>query len=327
VFGLDDYELVTESSGVGGLGNGGAGAAGASATTGGAGSGADGGSGGEAVAVPDCCIDERPPEGWEYAIVSRIDGDEGAPTCLVDGSQPRVFLSGEPGPAECGAQCACGNPSGGTCSQSLTCYSDADCGGGSATVGSNPCNVLIPSRSSCMLARTVETDAGCTPAAASSTLPGWTFKHLACPDKPEMASADGCEPGQHCASGAQGAVVCIWKEDLVQCPEEGGFTELVEVFDGDAIDDSRACDGCFCSSAPTDCTGGSFHYGSAIPLFTCNTTSSSTTCVNTGGIETAGIKSDATVMIQGACSPSGAPTPMGNITGQVPYTLCCRSAF
>jgi len=325
VFGLDDYELITDSDGAGGAGHGGSGTGAGAGATGGSGNQAGGGSGGEAVALDDCCIDERPPDGWEYTVVSRRGGAQAPPMeCVGSGATPRVFLSGKPGPATCGGQCGCGDPEGESCTQELVCFSDPDCGGFSiTTVG--PCDGVIHGiflSESCRYA--VDTVPAKCAEITGVAVPPWQYKHIACPDESETDDTGECAPGQHCATGAVGAQACIWRLGVHDCPTEGGFVKSVDVFDEQDIIDDRDCGGCICNTADTDCINHSFQTGDG---FSCGPTSTTTGCSNTGSISRAGIKNVATPSVVGACAPSGTPSPAGAITSEVASTLCCRNVF
>jgi hypothetical protein len=197
--------------------------------------------------------------------------------------------------------------------------------GQGTTCGTNIPSVTYPAF--CRALPVTPFGGACAPATASSTPPtSWKPAARAC-----STSVGGACPNSNetCVAKLLGSVgPCISQAGDVACP--AAYTQKTLYYDGNAVNDTRACDGSACScAAPTGSTCDCGAFGCTVDLYTdgsCGTQQTSVPANNTCSLVTAtpgSAKVVGATPVPGPCAPGGTATPGGGVTPTGPVTVCC----
>jgi hypothetical protein len=283
-------------------------------------SGGAGGSGGAPLAGCEGGFCVAPPLGWDGPVVLTTPGGTcgaGFDVELMAGETDHVGA-----PVTCG--CECGPATGSVCpSATVTRFGQAECMGpayppievgGCTNVGGSPTSwtaVATPVGGSCP-----PTDLSQTPDAT------WNDRKLC-----GMGSPDACEVGTCAPVPAAGLEprLCIYEDGDVACDAEQ-FPNKVILYTGGHVDDRRCDADCACGQPTgTACQG----FVQAFNGAGCGA-SQDGVVFGMCDLDYLGSTGSLNILVtgvdQGACSPL-ARSPIGQITGVGPVTVCCTAAF
>lgn len=267
------------------------------------------------------------PSGWTGPLVLR-DGTNVDPASACDAAYPKPVVNGFVSPAAAAASCgcACGDPTGVTCSApTLTLFSDGACANGCSPPQALPANTCVAvDRTGCgnnvrgIYGETIPSGGACAPV-PSVLVPPVVGEHALLCGLESSPLRGTCDEGRSCVPSPRapfGLSVCIAREGSWACPAEFPRAHTYHA----ASVDTRHCTACTCE-APTGVT--------------CDgalTAHNVTTCASTGvsrALESGCISVNndkgarfTVTPTGGSCTATGG-IPAGHFDPGVPTTVCC----